>query len=149
MLLFVVVHESESGTLETSRNVRSPVAVVGKADTARIANFGRVSILTLGYREGCKRRPRKTWSGCWHRCVRNEIIRAARSHSRRHRGPRSAGKPRRLIAPHHRNSCIALNQLAKPSCVAARSHGVNLGHTYNIRFCSQRWPITVGAQYGS
>ncbi len=26
---------------------------------------------------------------------------------RRHRGPRSAGKPRRLIAPHHLNSCIA------------------------------------------
>jgi hypothetical protein len=66
-----------------------------------------------------------------------------------HRGPRSAGKPRRLIAPHHLNSCITLNQLAKPSCVAARSHGVNLGHTYNIRFCSQHWPITFGAQYGS
>ena len=45
--------------------------------------------------------------------------------------------------------CIALNQLAKPSCVAARSHGVNLGHAYNIRFCSQHWPITFGAQYGS
>jgi len=56
---------------------------------------------------------------------------------------------RRLIAPHHLNSCIALNQLAKPSCVAARSHGVNLGHAYNIRFCSQHWPITFGAQYGS
>jgi hypothetical protein len=41
MSLFAAVHESASGTNRTSSDVRSSVAIGGKADVARTAQFGR------------------------------------------------------------------------------------------------------------
>lgn len=40
---------------------------------------------------------------------------------RRHRGPRSAGKPRRLMAPRHLNSCIAPDDVLIQSNIGART----------------------------
>ena len=37
---FAATHESAYGTFETCRDVRSMVAIGGKADVARIAHFG-------------------------------------------------------------------------------------------------------------
>ncbi len=40
IMLFTALHESGIGTFETCRDVRSMVAIGGKADVARIAHFG-------------------------------------------------------------------------------------------------------------